>query len=197
VYPLLSKASQTDLVLASRSPRRFELLSSLGFEFDVVPADEEAERGVRHDDPRGLPEIVARRKCDQVAAKRPGSIVVAADTVVIVDGEILNKPADDDEARRYLSLLSGRTHSVVTGVVIQRRRDGVDLAASETTRVTFRALADEEIDAYVATGEGRDKAGSYGVQGLGAGLVRSIEGCYYNVVGLPVALLCEMLRKIG
>ena len=197
MYPLLTEASQKDLVLASRSPRRFDLLTDMGFEFEVLPADEKAEEGIDHNDPHGLPEIVAKRKCDQVAAKRPDSIVVAADTVVIVDGQILNKPADDGEARRYLRRLSGRTHEVVTGVVIQRRRDGIELAASETTRVTFRELAEEEIDAYVATGEGRDKAGSYAVQGLGAGLIRSIEGCYYNVVGLPVALLCELLRKIG
>jgi len=163
----------------------------------VVPAGEEAEEGISHEDPHALPEIVARRKCDEVAAKHPRSIVVAADTVVILDDEILNKPADDEEAKRYLTRLSGRTHTVVTGVVVQRRSDGVDLADSESTRVTFRNLSDEEIAAYVATGEGRDKAGSYAVQGLGAGLVRSIEGCYYNVVGLPVALLCELLRKIG
>ena len=195
--PLLSEASQRDLVLASRSPRRFDLLTGMGFEFEVVPADEGAEKGVTHEDPHALPEIVARRKCDEVAAKHPSSIVVAADTVVILDGDILNKPADDEEAKRYLSRLSGRTHTVVTGVAVQRRSDGIDLAASEITRVTFRELTEEEIAAYVATGEGRDKAGSYAVQGLGAGLIRSIDGCYYNVVGLPVALLCELLRKIG
>jgi septum formation protein len=169
----------------------------MGFEFEVVPAGEEAEKGARHEDPHTLPEVAARRKCDEVAAKRHQAIVVAADTVVILDGEILNKPRDDDQARQFLSRLSGRTHTVVTGVVVKRLSDGVDMAASEQTRVTFRELNDEEIAAYIATGEGRDKAGSYAVQGFGAGLIRSIEGCYYNVVGLPVALLCDMLRKIG
>lgn len=195
--PLLSQASQRDLVLASRSPRRFDLLTGMGFEFEVIPAGEEAERGVTHHDPFALPEMIARRKCSAVADDHPDSIVVAADTMVILDGEILNKPVSDDEARRFLSRLSGRTHTVITGVAVQRRSDGVDLAASEKTLVTFRELGEEEIVNYVATGEGRDKAGSYAVQGLGASLVRSIDGCFYNVVGLPVALLCELLRKIG
>jgi septum formation protein len=194
--PLLDKSSQRNLVLASRSPRRFDLLESMGFEFDVVPASEEAERGVNHSDPYVLPVLAARRKCDEVAANRPDAIVVAADTVVIVDGEILNKPANDDEAKRFLARLSGRTHTVVTAVVIQRREDGVDLSASESTDVSFRELTEEEIAAYVATGEGRDKAGSYAAQGLGSSLIRSIDGCFYNVVGLPVALLCDLLRKI-
>jgi septum formation protein len=193
----VSEASQRNLVLASRSPRRFELLKAMGFEFEVVPAGEDAEREAQHDDPEALPELAARRKCEEVAAMKPDSIVLAADTMVIVDGDILHKPADDDQARQFLTRLSGRTHTVVTGVAVKRLRDGVDLSASERTKVTFRRLSDEEIDAYIATGEGRDKAGSYGVQGFGAGLVRSIEGCYYNVVGLPVALLCELLRKIG
>jgi septum formation protein len=169
----------------------------MGFEFEVIPASEDAERGLRQNDPHALPELAARRKCDEVAAGRPDAIVVAADTVVILDGEILNKPSGDDEARRFLERLSGRTHTVVTGVAVQRRSDGVDLSASEDTRVTFRDLSEGEIAAYVATGEGRDKAGSYAAQGLGSALIRSIDGCFYNVVGLPVALLCSMLRKIG
>jgi septum formation protein len=195
--PLLSETSQRNLVLASRSPRRRDLLESMGFEFEVIPASENAEREVHHHDPFTLPSLAARRKCGEVAVGRPGAIVVAADTVVILDGEILNKPADDDEARRFLARLSGRTHAVVTAISIQRQEDGVDLSASETTRVTFRDLSEREIAAYVATGEGRDKAGSYAAQGLGSSLIRSIDGCFYNVVGLPVALLCELLRKIG
>jgi septum formation protein len=194
--PLLSEASQKNLILASRSPRRNDLMKSMGFEFEVIPAGEDAERGVNHDDPHVLPELAARSKCDEVAERHPGAIVIGADTVVILDGEILNKPGDDDEALRFLARLSGRTHTVVTGVSIQRRDDGVDLSASESTRVTFRELGEQEIAAYVATGEGRDKAGSYAAQGLGSSLIRSIDGCFYNVVGLPVALMCELLRKI-
>jgi septum formation protein len=195
--PLLEEASQRQLVLASRSPRRFNLMSEMGFEFEVIPAGEDAEREARCADPHRLPEIAARLKCDEVAAEHPGAIVIAADTVVIHDGEILNKPADDEEAIRLLERLEGGTHTVVTGVVIQRRSDRVDLSASESTRVTFRPLDAREIIAYVATGEGRDKAGSYAAQGLGASLIESIDGCFYNVVGLPVSLLCQLLRKIG
>ena len=195
--PLLDEASQRNLVLASRSPRRYDLMSGMGFEFEVIPAGEDAERKAECSDPHRLPGIAARLKCDEVAARHPGAIVIAADTVVIQDGEILNKPSDDKEAVRFLERLAGRTHTVVTGVVIQRRHDGVDLSASESTRVTFRALDDAEIAAYVATGEGRDKAGSYAAQGLGASLIESIDGCFYNVVGLPVALVCRLLRKIG
>lgn len=195
--PLLDPSSQQGLILASRSPRRYDLMTGLGFEFEVIPADEQAERGVEHDDPHVLPVLAARRKCGDVAGRFPDAIVIGADTVVILDGKILNKPADDEQAKRFLSRLSGRTHTVVTGLSIQRRRDGIDLSASETTRVTFRELSPEEIEAYVATGEGRDKAGSYAAQGLGSSLIRSIDGCFYNVVGLPVALMCELLRKIS
>lgn len=194
---MLSEASQRNLVLASRSPRRIDLLNGMHFEFKVVPASEDAERGAKSDDPYKLPELAARRKCEQISKRHPGALVVAADTVVILDGAILNKPGDDDEARRFVAALAGRTHEVVTGVAVQRVSDGVDLSASETTKVTFRALTDQEVADYVATGEGRDKAGSYAAQGLGSSLIRSIDGCFYNVVGLPVALLFELLRKVG
>ncbi len=195
--PLLSEASQRNLVLASRSPRRLDLLKGMKFDFEVIPAKEDTERTVRYDDPHQLPELAARLKCEEVSRHHPQSLVVAADTVVILDGAILNKPRDDEEARCFLSALSGRTHEVVTGVAVQRRSDDVDLSASETTKVTFRDLTEGEVASYVATGEGRDKAGSYAAQGLGASLIRSIDGCFYNVVGLPVALLFELLRKVG
>lgn len=194
--PLLSEKMQRNIVLASASPRRFDLLKSLGFDFKVEPAGEEAEQGVSHDDPSKLAEVLAQRKCTDVSARFPEALVIAADTVVIVDGEVLSKPRDDAEAKRFLATLSGRTHTVVTGVALQKRDDGVEMTACENTRVTFRDLTAEEIAAYVATGEGRDKAGSYAAQGLGSSLIRSIEGCFYNVVGLPVALLFEMMKKI-
>ncbi len=195
--PMLSESCQKDLVLASRSPRRYDLMTGMGLEFDVVPASEEAERRAQHDNPFLLPEIAARFKCEEVSSRLADSTVIAADTVVIVDNTILNKPVDDEQAFRFLEKLSGRTHTVVTGLAIQNRSSGLDVSASESTQVTFRRLDADEIKNYIDTGEGRDKAGSYAAQGLGAGLIRSIDGCFYNVVGLPVYLLYELLRKVG
>ena len=126
----------------------------------------------------------------------PHALVLAADTVVIVDTEILNKPRDDAEAVRFIERLAGRTHTVVTGVALERFDRGLVAAGSEQTDVTFRALDRAAIERYVATGEGRDKAGSYAAQGVGAGLIRRIDGCFYNVVGLPVALTLDLMEKM-
>jgi len=199
VNPLIPHAARAGLVLASRSPRRRDILAGLGLTFEVDPAHDDVEaaaNGAFSGDVFALPEALARRKCEEVAKRHRDRLVLAADTVVILDGEILNKPADDAEARAFLRRLSGRTHTVVTAVALRRLRDGVDRVASERTGVTFRGLSDEEIAGYVATGEGRDKAGSYAAQGIGAALVRRIDGCFYNVVGLPVALTIEMLREV-
>ncbi|MBP7685084.1 MAG: septum formation protein Maf, partial [Deltaproteobacteria bacterium] len=122
--------------------------------------------------------------------------VVAADTVVIVDGDTLSKPADDDDARTQIRRLSGRAHDVVTAVAITRVGGPFEVF-SERTTVHFRVLTDAEIDAYVATGEGRDKCGAYGIQGLGAGLITRVHGCYFNVVGLPLSLTLERLVALG
>jgi septum formation protein len=197
--PLIPASAHAGLVLASRSPRRSSILSGLGITFDVDPAHEDVEvdaNGSFAGDVFALPEALARRKCDEVARRHPGALVLAADTVVILGGEILNKPADDAEAVRFLGRLSGRTHAVVTGVALRRLADGVDMVESERTNVTFRTLTGAEISGYVSTGEGRDKAGSYAAQGLGAALVRSIDGCFYNVVGLPVARFLDMLKRV-
>jgi septum formation protein len=194
--PFLAPAQQRDLVLASRSPRRVEILRGLGFEFDVEPAPDYLEHDIAHDEPYAVPQRLAARKCEYVSERRAHSLVIGADTVVIVDDRILNKPADDDEARRFLRLLAGRTHTVVTGLALRAREHGVNMEKSARTFVTFRELSDDEIAHYVATGEGRDKAGSYAAQGVGAGLIRSIDGCFFNVVGLPVSLLLDMLREV-
>lgn len=194
--PLLPPIARGErVVLASKSPRRHDIMRGLGFDFEVDAASDAAEEGVVCNDPFALPEVLARRKCAEVAERRPHDLVIAADTVVILDGEILTKPCDDDQAIAFLRRLSGATHVVVTGVALMRVGDGIDRSAAEHTEVTFRDLDDEEIAAYVATGEGRDKAGSYAAQGLGAALIKSIDGCFYNVVGLPVALLLDLLRK--
>jgi septum formation protein len=194
--PFLSPRQQERIVLASRSPRRVEILLGLGFEFDIEPAPEHLEDGAGHGDPFALPEILADRKCAHVAARRAQDLVIAADTLVVVGGEILSKPSDDDEARDFLSRLSGRTHTVVTGLAVRCHARGLALTGSERTEVSFRTLSADEVARYVATGEGRDKAGSYAAQGIGAGLIRSIEGCFFNVVGLPVGLLLDMMKKV-
>lgn len=178
------------LVLASASPRRRDLLSRLGLTFDVRPTDADETW------PEGLPpgpaaEEVALRKARAVEA--PGALVLAADTVVVLDGDVLGKPADPAEAAATLRRLSGRTHEVATGLAL--RLDGRETTAHETTRVRFADLSDAEIEAYVASGSPLDKAGSYGIQDdLGALLVAGIEGDYFNVVGLPLRRLYESLR---
>jgi septum formation protein len=194
--PFLPPAQQRDLVLASRSPRRIEILRGLGFQFDIDPAPEHLEDDVVHDDPFAVPQLLAARKCAYVSERRPKALVIAADTVVIIDDRILNKPSNDDEARAFLRLLAGRTHVVVTGVAIRAHERGVNLEKSARTFVTFRELSDDEIARYVETGEGNDKAGSYAAQGIGAGLIRTIDGCFFNVVGLPVSLVLDMLREV-
>jgi septum formation protein len=197
VNPLLSAAAQRGLVLASKSPRRIDILRGLNVEVDVDPARDHVEDGVSSDDPFALPLEAARLKAADVAARRPDDLVIGADTVVILDDHLLEKPVNDEQARKFLKMLSGKTHTVVTGVALRRMNDGTDVARAERTQVQFRPLTDEQIERYVASGEGRDKAGSYAVQGLGAGLVSSVQGCFYNVVGLPVVLLFNMLEEVS
>lgn len=194
--PLIPKHAQRDLVLASRSPRRLDILRGLQFEFDVVPAAEHVEDGVDCPDPYLRPVERARSKARDVSRMYPEATVIGADTVVLVGDDVLEKPRDEVEARRFIHLLSGREHIVISGLVVRRERQGVELEGSELTRVRFRQLDDAEVEAYVESGEGRDKAGSYAVQGLGAGLVSSIDGCFYNVVGLPVSLLMGLLKRL-
>jgi len=195
VNPLLPASAQQNLILASNSPRRAAILKNLHFDFKTIPADPGVEGSVSLDDGEEAALLGARAKAADVAAKNPGAKVIGADTVVIVDGEVMGKPADNSEAAAFLEKLSGKTHTVVTGVAVRRDSDGVELVGKEVTRVRFRNLSADEIDAYVESGEPADKAGGYGIQGLGAALVESIDGCYYNVVGLPVVLLFDLLKK--
>ena len=180
------------LILASASPRRRELLAQAGFSFEVSPAhiNEDLRSG---EDPIGYVVRLAREKSETVYAqmKDAEAIVIGADTTVTLDGHILAKPDDAAEAARMLRMLSGRTHRVITGVAIASAA-GVEVAA-EVTGVQFLTLNDEEIAAYVATGEPMDKAGAYGIQGYAAKWIPRIEGCYFNVVGLPLALVSTML----
>ena len=177
------------LVLASASPRRRALLERLGLAPDVRPTDADETWPALPVGPAA--EAVAMRKAEAVDA--PGALVLAADTVVVLDGDVLGKPADEAHARATLARLSGRTHHVTTGIAL--RYDGRQAVAHATTAVTFAALSDAEIAAYVATGSPLDKAGAYGIQDdAGALLVEGIEGDYFNVVGLPLRTLYETLR---
>ena len=183
------------IVLASQSPRRQDLLGQMGLEFTTrsPQIDEDAFQGR---DARDLVQTLSREKARWVAAQLPGDpIVIGADTVVVRDGTILGKPKDPAEARAMLTSLSGRTHQVYTGVTVCQGDKVVTQA--EETQVTFRPLTQQEIACYVATGEPMDKAGAYGIQGLGGLLVAGIQGDYHNVVGLPVCRLGQILRDFG
>jgi septum formation protein len=182
------------LILASASPRRQELLRAAGLEIEVRPSS--VEEVVR---PGESPEDFARRaaadKALAVAATAPpDALVLGADTMVVAGEEILGKPVDPGDAARMLRILSGATHRVITGACLVSAPDRIEAVRAETTLVTFRRLDEEEIAAYVASGEPFDKAGAYGIQGLASKFVTRIEGCYFNVVGLPVAVVYDMLK---
>jgi septum formation protein len=180
------------IILASNSPRRKELLRQIGLDFRIDPADVD-ESVLPGESPEGYAVRVALDKARVAAARAGTGIVIAADTIVVLDDEILGKPADAGDAERMLMKLSGKVHRVITGVAVMDAATGKALARSSTTRVWFRGLAPREIISYVATGEPLDKAGAYGIQERGALLVEKIDGCYFNVVGLPLSLLGELL----
>ena len=183
------------IILASQSPRRRELLERMGIrDFEVLPArgEELADPSLP---PAELVEELSQRKCAEVAALRPGGLVIGADTVVSIDGQVLGKPRDRAEAERMLRALSGRQHTVYTGVTVLY--NGTEETGSERTSVRFRPLTDGDITRYIATGEPMDKAGAYGIQGYGSVLVEGISGDYYNVMGLPVCRLARMLARFG
>lgn len=177
------------LVLASASPRRLDLLRTAGIEPLVCPTDcEEISGGMS---PRDLVMANARLKAEACAKAQPGDVIVAADTVVALGDKIFGKPVDADDAKKMLAELSGRTHSVFTGVAVWK--NGELTADAAETKVTFRELTPEEIDAYVATGEPLDKAGAYAIQGGAGAFVAEIDGDFDNIVGLPLYLLNEMV----
>jgi septum formation protein len=178
------------LVLASASPRRQELLRNAGIRFEVQPADI-PEVPLRGEVAKDCAERLAREKALAVARQRPHDCVLGADTVVVIDGQILGKPRDPADAARMLRLLSGRDHLVITGVCLVI--DAQSSVASETTVVTVSEITDQEIADYVAGGEPMDKAGAYAIQGIASRWIPRIEGDYSNVVGLPVALVYRLL----
>ena len=184
------------IILASQSPRRRELLERMGLEqFEIRPAAG-AENASPALSPARLVEELSRQKAEEVAlTAEADDVIVAADTVVAADGRVLGKPHSREEAAEMLRFLSGRTHTVYTGVTV--RRGGTVLTQHEATDVVFRPLTEDEIEAYADTGEPMDKAGAYGIQGRGCVLVEGIRGDYYNVMGLPVCRLALMLRQFG
>jgi septum formation protein len=184
------------LILASNSPRRSELLRQIGLAFTVDPADVD-ERVLPNEPPEAYAVRVALDKAKVAAARAGRGVVIAADTVVVLGSELMGKPADAADAKRMLSLLSGKAHRVVTGLVVRDAGTGRTEAQAVSTNVWFRDLRNEEIDAYVASGEPLDKAGAYGIQEKGALLVDRIEGCFFNVVGLPLSTLGRMLDRFA
>jgi len=182
------------LVLASASPRRQELLRNAGITFEMQPADI-PENPLPGEAAKASAERLAREKALAVARYRPNDCVLGADTVVVVDGQLLGKPSDAADAARMLRMLSGREHQVITGVCLVV--NGQPSVASETTVVNVGEITDKNIADYVASGEPMDKAGAYAIQGIASRWIPRIEGDYSNVVGLPVALVWRMLRQAG
>ena len=182
------------IILASGSPRRRALLRELGLTFEVYTPDVD-ETHSPNEAPEALCRRLSRLKAEAVATKFPDALVIAADTIVVIDGQVLGKPVDREDAVRMLTLLQGREHEVLTGVCVCA--EGRVLSCEEHTSVKFRPLSGEEIAAYASTGECDDKAGAYAVQGKGSLLVERINGDYFNVVGLPLCRLGIMLAEMG
>ena len=182
------------VILASQSPRRRELLALIGIAHEVMPADIDETVGA---DELPVPhcERLAREKAHTLAVRHPDAVVIAADTIVVLDGEILGKPLDAADARAIIRRLAGRDHTVHTAIAVAR--GGRTESAVESVVVTFRALTDEEIADYVATGEPMDKAGAYGIQGWGATIVERVNGDYFSVMGLGLRRLVELLERLN
>jgi septum formation protein len=182
------------VILASGSPRRRDLLSLIGLSHEVRPADVD-ESAYDAESPSAHAERLALAKAEAIAAQHPGALVLAADTIVVVEGDILGKPRDEDHAREMLARLSGRSHTVITAVAAAR--DGVAHSDLEQVAVTFRPLTAAEIADYVRTGEPMDKAGAYGIQGYGATIVERIDGDYFAVMGLAIVRLLRLCSRLG
>ena len=184
--------NQRKLILASQSPRRRYLLEQAGVTFTVLPSAVD-ESSIPVCAPEAYARKLAEAKTADVAGKHPGCWVIGADTIVVIDGDILGKPDSMEKARKMLVQLSGQTHQVITGFAIFCAAEAHRYSDTITTEVTFKALSDEEIEWYIHTNEPFDKAGAYAIQGIGTFLVRSIHGSYTNVVGLPV---CEVIEHL-
>lgn len=184
------------IVLASKSPRRAEILTAVGWEFEAIAANIDETR-MESEDAVTYVKRLARTKAETIATRISNHrLVLGADTVVVIEGEILGQPRDDEDARRMLNLLSGKWHEVVTGVaLVGAEKPTRVLVEHETTRVRFCEMSADEIDWYVSTGEPSDKAGAYAIQGRGGIFIEEIQGDYFNIVGLPVRLLYELMSE--
>lgn len=182
------------LILASASPRRSELLRKARIVFRVEPAHV-PELRAEHEEPKAYTQRLARDKARTIAAKYPNDFVLGADTIVVADAHVLEKPPDEADAARMIRILAGRTHEVTTGVCLCG--PNLEVVETETTRVTVAEMSADEIADYIHTGEPMDKAGAYGIQGMFSRWVTGIEGDYFNVVGLPIARVYRMLREAG
>lgn len=181
------------LILASGSPRRSEIMQSVGWGFTKAPPDiDESQRD--NESPSDYVLRLAREKAEAVADSHPGELILAADTTVVIDDEIIGKPVDEEDARRMIRMLSARWHEVLTGVAIAK--NGTTEVGLQSTRVKFAPLSDEEVNFLVAKGDPLDKAGAYAVQAQAALFIEAIDGDYWNVVGLPISLVYRMVRKV-
>ncbi|GAB6991410.1 Maf family protein [Paenibacillus pini] len=188
------------VILASTSPRRQELIASLGLPYEIYPSH--ADESTSEDwSPAQVVEGLALRKAEAVypafAEREENAVIIGSDTIVVLEDRVLGKPANDQDAIDMLKSLQGRTHNVYTGVACIDAMNGKTIVRHQVTSVTMKTLSDAKIRNYVKSGEPSDKAGAYGIQGLGATLVDRIEGCYFNVVGLPVSMLSDMLSEFG
>jgi len=192
--PFLPADLQERLLLASASPRRREILENLGFEFEILPSNVD-ESEVPWNDPVKSAKLLAEIKAVDAQMTRPRKTIIAADTIVLCDGQVMGKPGSPEEAKEMLVALSGRMHEVVTGIALIATPN-IRIIEAESTRVFFRELRPEEISRYIETGEPFDKAGAYAIQGYASAFIEKIEGCYFNVVGLPVSRLFGMFRRL-
>lgn len=192
----MSATTQRPLILASASPRRRELLARAGLTFEVIPSHVSESIGPDVD-PGQAAMLLAARKAREVARKEPDAVIIASDTLVVVDSDVLGKPVDEAEARTMLECLRGREHRVISALVVLDPAGGRIEEGVVETRVRMRKYSRAEVEAYLKSGEPRDKAGSYAIQGRGGGLVKSFSGCFNNVVGLPLCELSRILARLS
>jgi septum formation protein len=185
-----------NIILASASPRRKELLEKIGLKFDVEPSDyeEDISPGI---EPHKLAKSLSLKKAELVAKNYENALVIAADTFIVINDEVLGKPLTENEARRMLRTINGRQHSVITGFTIIDTGNSKAITRSLETKVHIKKLTSKEIDSYVESKEPLDKAGAYAIQGLGSVIVEKIEGDYFNVIGLPLSAVVESLKEFG